>query len=402
MKLPNFAKYSFSIALIGAILALAAFAYIFFFNRTTLTITAEAPFVVDVPNFKLLECPTSPCQISVPSGLKTLTFSKSGYQNHLQTLDLPLFGNQQVAVSWMPLPSIALLSEWQPQKYLPADFLQLFENQLPLFSKSADWARLNQELSKVEGGQILAFNIWNQQLLIWQNAALQLQQNQQLTPLPEFTQPFVIGSVTPLFMLAKADSGASQALFLATNMSNISQLKPQIYLGRSITAGQLVINSEQSSAALIDQSPGQPPTLYLFDLKNKTRRQVLQERGLVAIQFLPQNPNLLIYQKRNAVTLKSEIWILDTLQQQGIGKILPFNLELPQIAQIKSQQIVFVEPRVNSLGFLLNAYDLQTEQITTLYQNDNLALPGRLELSPDGNLLVKIESQIYQINHLAK
>ncbi|MBU0667517.1 hypothetical protein KJ835_00185, partial [Patescibacteria group bacterium] len=97
---------------IGLIIGLAAAAVLFivwamFLNRGTLTITAKAPFNVEVQGVRTESCSESPCTITLAPHDYKITLQKSGYKSVSLDVNVPIGGDHKEDVEFEFIPVIS-------------------------------------------------------------------------------------------------------------------------------------------------------------------------------------------------------------------------------------------------------------------------------------------------------
>jgi hypothetical protein len=95
------------LAVLGAIFLFFAM----FLNKGTLTVIARAPYVMNIGNFKNEACPADTCSVTLAPGRYEITLKKEGYRDARITVEVPIGGEKKEAVEFMFLPTLRLLGE---------------------------------------------------------------------------------------------------------------------------------------------------------------------------------------------------------------------------------------------------------------------------------------------------
>lgn len=85
-----------------------------FIDRGTLRVTGDAPFVVKVFNDKAYECPTSPCEIKQPTGLKDLIIEKKGFKTFLTESEVKLWRTVDLSINFEIVPALEKVESMPP------------------------------------------------------------------------------------------------------------------------------------------------------------------------------------------------------------------------------------------------------------------------------------------------
>jgi len=93
-----------SLAVLGALFLLFAM----FLNKGTLTIHATAPYIMNIGNFKNESCPADDCSVTLAPGTYEVTLKKEGYRDSVITVDVPIGGEKKETVDFVFVPTLRL------------------------------------------------------------------------------------------------------------------------------------------------------------------------------------------------------------------------------------------------------------------------------------------------------
>lgn len=90
-------------------------------NRGTLNVDADAPFRVEKITGEIVQCPGSPCELKLKSGLNDLIFHKDGYKSILISADVKLWRNTALNVPFQIIPKVQVTDRF-PEKEIQTKY----------------------------------------------------------------------------------------------------------------------------------------------------------------------------------------------------------------------------------------------------------------------------------------
>jgi hypothetical protein len=105
--------------------------FAFFLNKGTLTVIAHAPYVINIGNIKTEACPTDECSVVMAPGKYEVTLKKAGYRDAVISVDVPIGGEKKAKVDFEFLPTLRLYGDESAMRIFadpvvaPADDLPL-------------------------------------------------------------------------------------------------------------------------------------------------------------------------------------------------------------------------------------------------------------------------------------
>lgn len=93
------------LAILGGLFVLWAI----FFNRGTLTVNGQAPFIINITGVKTESCSESPCSVEVAPGDYSISLQKVGYQTVERRVTVPIGGEQVEEVTFQFIPVVTKL-----------------------------------------------------------------------------------------------------------------------------------------------------------------------------------------------------------------------------------------------------------------------------------------------------
>jgi|GEM_PF-2350115 len=105
-----------ALAVLGALFMFFAM----FLNKGTLTVIARAPFVMNIGNIKNEACPADTCSVTMAPGIYEVTLKKEGYRDAVITMDVPIGGEKKESVEFDFLPTLRIAGEESALKIFTA------------------------------------------------------------------------------------------------------------------------------------------------------------------------------------------------------------------------------------------------------------------------------------------
>ena len=325
----NSPKLRIIISIIILLAGLAFLIFVFFFNRATLSVSAEAPFSINLIGITSRNCDKSPCTIAAAPGHYQLKLRKDQFFDITEEIDLPLGQTTEKKYTFKPLPSLKLTG---------ANF-SINPARIFFVADSPDKA----------------------QPTLYQQDAL-------LTDL-------------------QASPDASKAT-------------PLLYFTRSIKRSLIAANPSQDKLALIDQTEPAAQSLYLLDLKAKSRQALEQNQQYYGAKWL--NDQTLVVQRRNLTTIVDELYLYQDFSQSPLALDIISGIDL--ISPLDQSHFIYSQPfpplddGTRPTGFLVYSYDLSTGKSQEIFSNTDLSLPTRLEYLPREKVIyLEIDKNIYSL-----
>ena len=100
----NSPKLKIIISVIVLLAGLAFLIFAFFFNRATLSVTADVPFSINLVGITSRNCEKSPCSITAAPGHYQLKLRKDQFFDIAEEIDLPLGQTIEKKYLFKPLP----------------------------------------------------------------------------------------------------------------------------------------------------------------------------------------------------------------------------------------------------------------------------------------------------------
>jgi len=150
----------FTLAVLGAIFMFFAF----FLNKGTLTVTARAPYVMNVGNIKTEACPADNCSVVMAPGRYEVTLKKEGYRDAVITVEVPIGGEKKEAVEFEFLPTLQIAGEEialkiftmpkiEPADDMPEDGVYTEKNYLAYIARNPVTHRQTLYVRTIENGK---------------------------------------------------------------------------------------------------------------------------------------------------------------------------------------------------------------------------------------------------------
>ncbi len=265
----------------AAIVLIAAFWLIFvvFFNQGWLAISGKAPFTVVVGNVKTESCSESPCTITLSPGEYSIEIQKEDHKTEYLDAEVPMGGIYEHEVEFTFREYVALLGE---------------ESSLNYFN-GAPPAEL------------------------------------------DLPRPYFIGDSYAVYLLRNRETGR-QTLYY-TEIVNGKADEPQIATSfiRDLTDYQIYSFIELSQKiVIVDKSRGRS-VLYLIDLKEKTRDNILDYPLIDGVKWLDDSPNFL-FEARDEDSVSTSVFYYDGAA--GEAKKLPLKTSLSNVVMLNSENLL--------------------------------------------------------------
>ncbi len=325
----NSPKLRIILSVLILIAGLAFLIFVFFFNRAILSVTADAPFSVNIVGITSRNCDQSPCAITVAPGHYQLKLRKENSLDISEEIDLPLGKTTEKKYTFKPLPALKLTGA-----KFSTDHARVF-----FVADSPDKARPT----------------------LYQDDSLL--SDLQATP-------------------------------------DASKATPLLYFTRSIKRSIIAANPSRDKLALIDQTDAATQSLYLLDLKAKSRQALEQDQQYYGAKWL--NDESLLVQRRNLTTIVDELYLYQDFAASPLGLDITTNIDL--ISAMDQNHFIYAQPFPKMddgtlpTGFLIYSYDLSTGKSQELFNNTDLNLPTRLEYLPQEKIIyLEINQNIYSL-----
>jgi hypothetical protein len=268
--------------------------FAFFLNRGTLVIVSDAPYIVNVFAGKTAACAEDTCRIVVAPGEYNITLKKEGYKDESLKVSIPIGGEHKEEVDFEFIPYITLASE----------------NDAKLFDKPViDDATLPKD-GIFYGDNYLAY----------------LERDPGTHRLTLYLRGF--------------QDGKLQAKTAVTSFIR----DPQNY--------KLILSvDEQKKIALIDNT-ADGATLYMIDLKEKTRTSVFSYPQILDVKWLPSSSldaadsGNFLFEAREQGDASSSIFYYDTQKKDASGhakdaaKKLELKTELKNVVPVSADVLI--------------------------------------------------------------
>jgi|GEM_PF-6399812 len=237
--------------------------------------------------------------------------------------------------------------------------------------------------------------------------------NYQLMPLPKLQVigPYEPDQKTPeIYYLADHPKTFLPALFKKDPQKDpATPSEPLINFIRAFKNPQLVINLEQDKVAIIEQPDLQSSSLYLVDLKAKTR-QVVDSDGLIKnLIWLPADSSdsqKFIIEKVNPETFQSDLYISSTKTPQT-QTLLPLSASLSTIQAIDANHLLLAQAFGNlsddtsGRGFNLVKFNLIDSTSQQLFSTTTYDFPTKINYQPaTQSVSLVIGDNIYSLSPL--
>lgn len=340
----NSPKLKTIISVIVLLSGLAFLVFAFFFNRATLSITAETPFSINLVGITSRSCDKSPCTITAAPGHYQLKLRKDQFFEISEEIDLPLGQTIEKKYTFKQLPSLKLTGA----KFSIDPARVFFVADSPDKSRPTLYQQ-DSLLSDLESSPDAS----------------------KATPLLYFTRSIkrsIIAASPSKEKLALIDQTepATQSLYLLDLQAKSRQAleQNQQYYGAKWLNDQTLLVQRRNLTTIVDE-------LYLY--KDLTQSQ-----------------------SSNIDTSSTPVGLtpiaLDIIS--GVDLISP----LDQNHFIYAQPFPKLEDGTRPTGFLIYSYDLSTGQSQELFSNTDLSLPTRLEYLPGEKVIyLEIDKNIYSL-----
>jgi hypothetical protein len=108
--------------------------FAFFLNKGTLIISAKAPYLIDIQGIKTVTCNQDDCPVVVAPGDYSVTVQKEGYRQVDLKVSVPIAGEAKREVTFQIVPKITLLGDEKTLNIFPAPVVDTKDlPQTPLF-----------------------------------------------------------------------------------------------------------------------------------------------------------------------------------------------------------------------------------------------------------------------------
>lgn len=231
--------------------------YAFFLNHGTLIINGEPPFNVAINDFKNINCLDTNCQTTLAPGNYTLTFKKEGYKDLVKDISIPIGGQTKVNADLEFIPYLSQLD--------PTEAVKIFTSPT---------------LSDAQFKQLPTKTIFY---------------DQQDKPNIAYINVNPDNNRQTLYTRSFQESGSPATTGSAPGQeSTLGPEKMVTSFQRELQSYNIIPDLEdRQKIALIDYTSGQS-TLYLIDLKKKTRSNILTMPFIKTVKWLPNSEDLLL------------------------------------------------------------------------------------------------------------
>jgi hypothetical protein len=108
--------------------------FAFFLNKGTLIVTAKAPYLISIEGVKSVACQTEICPVTVAPGRYEITVKKESYRDVPRLVSVPIGGEAKEEIAFQLIPTITLLGDEKALNLFATPTIQKEEiPQAPLF-----------------------------------------------------------------------------------------------------------------------------------------------------------------------------------------------------------------------------------------------------------------------------
>lgn len=423
-----------------------AFAY--FFNRSTLEITSDAPFSIQITGVRSEYCQSSPCSITVAPGHYEIEISKTDFESVKEQVDLNLGQTLSKTYHLSATPKVTPIGPWNPENlFNTSPGLQNKLQALSLNTSSTTWTLVANQLAKISGLNFLEINS-DASWIVAENA----QAASAIPTNPEKTQPI---SLTPginyyfaphsntIYFIADNPDNSLPSLY-RKNLDSSDSPERLLNFIRTIPNPLLIISPDQSRLAMLERPDQKSSSLYLLDLKTKTRRVINQQELISDFLWLPPSttglttqpiidqsitpdnsttstlttdstPQNFLIEKINSQTLLPNLYLANTVDPENQA-LLPLSTRLSALYPLDSTHLILAQPSaaaattsdlatpaatppdLTAPGFTLLNFDLSSLQTQTIFPIPDYTIPQKIEYSlANHTLYFLINSTVYSL-----
>lgn len=346
----------------AVILGLLFLLWAVFLNRGTITITAQAPFILKIEGLRTETCNTETCSTAVAPGDYTITLQKPGYRDFTKSITVPFGKAYEETVKLEYIPIISTSTTPPAEIFLP-----------PFTPTNAQREELN------------------------------------MTPT---TQLFTDTAQKFVAYIIRSDTNFRQTVYLASiKDGKITNPKVVTSFLRDLQNFILAPNSAGDKLAAIDQAPGQA-ALYMIDIKANNRTSIGNYPSVRDIRWIP-NSNDFLFQAREKSGAPEAIYLYRW--DDGKTTKLDLNTSMDNIAIINKDRIVAVtsqkiagDPQEGALVSLtpdttetpaVVDYSLIANQARLITTLENGNLPSRVAMAYDQKTLYyQIGEKVFELH----
>lgn len=406
-------KIRFPLLIVLFLSGLAFIIFAVFFNHSTLSINAQAPYSVTVVDFRSFECPENSCNITLAPGKYELKITKPDYQELNDSVQLALGQTSEKSYTFQLTPKIQPIGDWNSTNIfnqkpflieqlkhlnlnLPSTFWQTLDNSLTQF------AVVNNFQTSSSGENYLLDNDVNISLISTKEAT------PEITPIPTGSGFFYTNDNSKALYLANDKISLKQTLYSLDLAKRPFETTTLTTFLRAVSSYQLFPDKSFSKIALLDQSDAAQVGIYIIDLNTKTKKLIVSEQNILDFRWLEKDflndstaapssteNQFFLIQKRNPVTLQTELYRGSL--NDPTPELLSINNDLPTILPVSNHELIYAKTLSNN-GFTFEKIDLNTAQSTTLFIAENLMLPSKIQYdAAQKHLLFLSDSTIYSL-----
>jgi hypothetical protein len=225
--------------------------FVFFFNRGTLTVISKAPYTITVPRVRTEICADDSCSVVLAPGDYEVTLQKSGYRDITRKVTVPIGGETKEEIAFAFVPMLKIKGD---------------ESDLKLFA-----AR------QFTGEDLPAEGIFSEK-----NYIAYLARNPESHRQTLYTRPVKDG---------KAGEKTAATSFI-----------------RDLKSYFMVPSIEQRDKIALIDSTADTSTLYIIDLKAKTRDSIFTYSLINGFEWLPGGDDF-IFEAREGTQLATSIYL---------------------------------------------------------------------------------------------
>lgn len=271
-----------TIAILGGLAALGLLFVLWamFLNRGTLTVSGAAPFFVNIQGVRTENCAESPCSMILAPGEYQITLQRTGYRSVSRSVSVPIGGEQKEEVLFEFIPVIARLGS---------------EEELNMFA--------NPQVA-IEG----------------------------LEDVPHFYEDTYVAYLTP------DPETKRQTLYIRGMVDGeVSEPKVATSFIRTMTDYAIIPNVEENGKIAVIDRGEEESSLYIIDLEQKSRDNVLGFPYIRNALWIPGTDNLLL-DAQGEDDITSFIYLYNA--EDGTTRKLELKTAVENIAPVTDNRVI--------------------------------------------------------------
>lgn len=267
--------------------------FVFMFNRGSIRLEGEPSYRAEIVGTRSDICTENPCIIEVAPGDYTIRLTKEGYMEKVENVSVPLGGEAALAVEFSFQPSMAVLGAEEELGYFAAD-----ETAEAVAAMAKEYG-LPEKYSLEENYLVyLARNSENGRQTLYYRDIL--------------------------------EGGATETEI------NLGEEKIAASFVRDLKEWDIYAAIEESQKIAVVDKSNNKSVLYLVDLKEKTRNNILEHALISDLKWMPGGDKLL-YEARDLGSQEISLYSYDTVS--GSGQKLGLNASLRRIGFIDGDRV---------------------------------------------------------------